>query len=628
MAFSIPMQSLSGSLDANALSAPIAIPMQGIVGDLDAPYMVVDIGIPMPSVAGILDITSFDASFSIPMPSMSGDIANPYSLDAGFTIPMMRVRGFDSEIDMPVTIPMMSIAATARQEGVLITPMMTMTGDLLSIVMTADVTIPMMQFPQSITAEFGSALPSLLSSLVSANNVTFGNAIPSMQSAITGALGAAMTVQSTAPSLTGGMNVGPAGAVTGIFPSFASSFTAYAGIATSFDGVFPGFTSEMDGEISAIVSFGASLPMFGTGFAIDNGAISTINSTLPKLRSGFVAAAWTGASLSGTITQLVSGMQVIRQVSFELTSAMAAVRGGMHVNSRSTSPTITPTNIVAPAITGTPRPGETLTTSIGTWVGTAPITYTYQWYADAAPISGQTANTYAVPNSPGEVGKLIHAVVTATNGIGSTGAAADAVEVMAATDAVALLNMPMTGTNGSTTFTDAAGGTWSATGDAAISTALTAGGDLLLDGSGDYVTRSISVGEFSLAADFSIRWEAFKTGDGAESYDTLMSCDEGSGLNGWVIELSSERGMYFYNAAAGGAVLSHDFNPNDSTWHAYELRRVSGSVEFLIDDVVVATSSNAAALTQTSVTAAIGAIINGTYPFAGHIKNIVLEVTS
>ena len=430
MAFSIPMQSLSGSLDANALSAPIAIPMQGIVGDLDAPYMVVDIGIPMPSVAGILDITSFDASFSIPMPSMSGDIANPYSLDAGFTIPMMRVRGFDSEIDMPVTIPMMSIAATARQEGVLITPMMTMTGDLLSIVMTADVTIPMMQFPQSITAEFGSALPSLLSSLVSANDVTFGNAIPSMQSAITGALGAAMTVQSTAPSLTGGMNVGPAGAVTGIFPSFASSFTAYAGIATSFDGVFPGFTSEMDGEISAIVSFGASLPMFGTGFAIDNGAISTINSTLPKLRSGFVAAAGTGASLSGTIPQLVSGMQVIRQVSFELTSAMAAVRGGMHVNSRSASPSATPTNIVAPAITGTPHPGETLTTSIGTWVGTAPITYTYQWYADAAPISGQTANTYAVPNSPGEVGKLIHAVVTATNGIGSTGAAADAVEVV------------------------------------------------------------------------------------------------------------------------------------------------------------------------------------------------------
>ena len=628
MAFSIPMQSLSGSLDANALSAPIAIPMQGIVGDLDAPYMVVDIGIPMPSVAGILDITSFDASFSIPMPSMSGDIANPYSLDAGFTIPMMRVRGFDSEIDMPVTIPMMSIAATARQEGVLITPMMTMTGDLLSIVMTADVTIPMMQFPQSITAEFGSALPSLLSSLVSANDVTFGNAIPSMQSAITGALGAAMTVQSTAPSLTGGMNVGPAGAVTGIFPSFASSFTAYAGIATSFDGVFPGFTSEMDGEISAIVSFGASLPMFGTGFAIDNGAISTINSTLPKLRSGFVAAAGTGASLSGTITQLVSGMQVIRQVSFELTSAMAAVRGGMHVNSRSASPSAAPTNIVAPAITGTPRPGETLTTSIGTWIGTAPITYTYQWYADAAPISGQTANTYAVPNSPGEVGKLIHAVVTATNGIGSTGAAADAVEVMAATDAVALLNMPMTGTNGSTTFTDAAGGTWSATGDAAISTALTAGGDLLLDGSGDYVTRSISVDQFRLEADFSLRWSSWKSADGENSYDMVLAVDDGSGFNGWFVELNAYRGFFSYHHGAGGTLLAYNFNPNDSTWHNYEFRRVAGVLELLIDGVSVATALNSWPLTHSSTIAAIGSTVGGVYTFAGHIKNIVLEVTS
>lgn len=34
----------------------------------------------------------------------------------------------------------------------------------------------------------------------------------------------------------------------------------------------------------------------------------------------------------------------------------------------------------APVVTGTEAIGETLTCSTGTWTGTLPITYTYQWY--------------------------------------------------------------------------------------------------------------------------------------------------------------------------------------------------------------------------------------------------------
>ena len=38
-----------------------------------------------------------------------------------------------------------------------------------------------------------------------------------------------------------------------------------------------------------------------------------------------------------------------------------------------------PVNTALPAISGTPRDGQTLTGDDGTWTGTAPITYTYQW---------------------------------------------------------------------------------------------------------------------------------------------------------------------------------------------------------------------------------------------------------
>lgn len=52
-----------------------------------------------------------------------------------------------------------------------------------------------------------------------------------------------------------------------------------------------------------------------------------------------------------------------------------------------------PVNTVAPAVTGTPTVGQTLTCAPGTWVPSAE-TYTYQWYHyPETPISGATAAT-------------------------------------------------------------------------------------------------------------------------------------------------------------------------------------------------------------------------------------------
>jgi len=49
------------------------------------------------------------------------------------------------------------------------------------------------------------------------------------------------------------------------------------------------------------------------------------------------------------------------------------------------------------SITGTAAVGETLTADLGTWTGTAPITYTYQWYQDdGTAISGATSSTYTI----------------------------------------------------------------------------------------------------------------------------------------------------------------------------------------------------------------------------------------
>jgi len=76
-----------------------------------------------------------------------------------------------------------------------------------------------------------------------------------------------------------------------------------------------------------------------------------------------------------------------------------------------------PVMTVAPAITGDAEVGETLTADDGTFTGDAVITYTWQWFAGGVAIAGATASTFLVTSA--QLGKVITARVTATNGAGS-----------------------------------------------------------------------------------------------------------------------------------------------------------------------------------------------------------------
>jgi hypothetical protein len=79
-----------------------------------------------------------------------------------------------------------------------------------------------------------------------------------------------------------------------------------------------------------------------------------------------------------------------------------------------------PAVTVAPAISGDPTEGETLTASTGTWTGD-PTSYAYQWYADGVVIAGATASTLVL--AAGQVGALITVGLVATNGAGHSAVA-------------------------------------------------------------------------------------------------------------------------------------------------------------------------------------------------------------
>jgi hypothetical protein len=86
-----------------------------------------------------------------------------------------------------------------------------------------------------------------------------------------------------------------------------------------------------------------------------------------------------------------------------------------------------PVNTVAPVLDGKYRyEGETVDTDDGTW-DNSPTSFTYQWYRDATPISGETLSQYIL--TAADVDTDVSCEVTAINGNGSATAPSDSIYV-------------------------------------------------------------------------------------------------------------------------------------------------------------------------------------------------------
>jgi hypothetical protein len=79
-----------------------------------------------------------------------------------------------------------------------------------------------------------------------------------------------------------------------------------------------------------------------------------------------------------------------------------------------------PSDQTLPQVIGVGTVGEVLSSSPGTWSGTAPIVFTAQWQRCApgcSNIAGATASTYTL--APADAGAVVRVVATATNNVGS-----------------------------------------------------------------------------------------------------------------------------------------------------------------------------------------------------------------
>lgn len=129
---------------------------------------------------------------------------------------------------------------------------------------------------------------------------------------------------------------------------------------------------------------------------------------------------------------------------------------------------VAPRNTSPPTISGAQRVGQTLTGNTGSWSGTSPITFTYQWIrcnsetANCAPITGSTSRQYTL--TPDDRGRRLIFVVTARNADGSASARATTGVIGAPGSAPSNTSPPtITGTPREGSTLTANPGTWSGT---------------------------------------------------------------------------------------------------------------------------------------------------------------------
>jgi hypothetical protein len=120
--------------------------------------------------------------------------------------------------------------------------------------------------------------------------------------------------------------------------------------------------------------------------------------------------------------------------------AVGAVMVAMLAGASGAATNIAPSNTEEPSITGTPRVGQVLRTTRGTWTGTGQIRYVYRWFrcdgagkpdaSDCTQIANAKNASYSLREA--DAGFRIRSQVTATNDDGSATATSDATAVITA----------------------------------------------------------------------------------------------------------------------------------------------------------------------------------------------------
>jgi hypothetical protein len=183
-----------------------------------------------------------------------------------------------------------------------------------------------------------------------------------------------------------------------------------------------------------------------SGEAKDEKALTATTGTWTGTPTITYSYQWESCNTSGESCTNISGAtsssyvivheQVGHTIRVKVTAKNSASEATATSSATATVVAAPPVITALPAVSGTTKEGETLSAGTGSWAGTEPFSYTYQWRScnssgeSCSNISGATSSTYKLTSI--SVGKTLRIVVTAKNSVSSTEATSSASTVVLA----------------------------------------------------------------------------------------------------------------------------------------------------------------------------------------------------
>lgn len=188
------------------------------------------------------------------------------------------------------------------------------------------------------------------------------------------------------------------------------------------------------------------------------------------------------------------------------------------------------------------------------------------------------------------------------------------------------------GSNGSTTFTDQKGRTWTGVGNAQISTADSefGGASLALDGSGDWIQTPTSA-DFVFSGDFTIEGWLKLTAQTTDYMTILGGGDAGfSGNSSFLMcygnaapSVGNRRKLAFGNGSFNPLVSTTTLL-NISTWYYFAVSRSGSTARLFLDGVQEASVTNTSTFDFSTLNTRIGS--NGWDGASSHFPGFIDEI--
>jgi hypothetical protein len=275
-----------------------------------------------------------------------------------------------------------------------------------------------------------------------------------------------------------------------------------------------------------------------------------------------------------------------------------------------------PTNTSPPTIAGTAQEGQGLTAGPGTWSGTQPINYAYQWQrcdstgANCNPIAGATSTTYTLTST--DVGNTIEVTVTASNtaGSGTASSAPTAVVVSASSPPPGLVALwHMDETSGTTMF-DSVGSHNGTLHSTQVGLPGFTGTAFAFNGSSSYVdvpsTADLNPGSADITFTIHLKTSGTPPPPPAD-WDVFRKGLYTTGGAEWKMEFQQTgQASCGFEGTGGYAELAAGPAINDGQWHTISCVKTSTAIQVVVDGQAFSKAASIGSIANTT-DVAIGA---------------------